>query len=432
MRALEMPKSTDEALLGSLQRAAFEYFLAEQNPANGLIADNSREGSPSSIAVVGFALSVYPIAVERGWLARVDAVARSLAALRFFRDSDQSGSPEATGHKGFYYHFLDLRTGKRVWLSELSMVDTALLIAGALTASVYFTAKTPEESELRDLADMLYRRIDWRWAQNGGATLKQGWKPECGFLHYGWEGYNEGILLYVLATGSPTHPLRGACYEAWTATYQWENLYGHDFLYGGPLFVHQFSHAWIDFRGIRDRFMREKRCDYFENSRRATLVQREYAQRNPGEFAGYDEHCWGLSACDGPSDDLPDVIGEPRRLLGYAARGVPYGPDDGTIAPWAPIASLPFTPEIALDAARTMQARYPEMLSESRYASGLNPGLATADDRRWVSLGHFGLDQGIVVMMIENHRTGMIWRLMRECPCIRAGLRKAGFRGGWL
>jgi len=432
MRAIEVREPSDEALLGSLQRAAFDYFLSARNPANGLIADNSREGSPSSIAVVGLALSVYPIAVERGWLARTDAVARSLAALRFFGDSDQSGSPEATGYNGFYYHFLDLRTGKRVWLSELSMVDTALLIAGALTASMYFTAKTREESELRELADMLYRRIDWKWAQDGGATLKQGWKPECGFLHYGWEGYNEGILLYVLAIGSPTHPLTGTCYEAWTATYQWENLYGHDFLYGGPLFFHQYSHAWIDFRGIRDRFMREKRCDYFENSRRATLVQREYAQRNPGEFAGYDEHCWGFTACDGPSDDLPDVIGERRRLFGYAARGVPYGPDDGTIAPWAPLASLPFTPEIALDAARSMESRYPEMLLGSRYASGFNPGLATAEDRSWVSRGHFGLDQGIVVMMIENYRTEMIWRLMRACPCIRAGLRKAGFRGGWL
>ena len=282
MRALEMPKSTDEALLGSLQRAAFEYFLAEQNPANGLIADNSREGSPSSIAVVGFALSVYPIAVERGWLARADAVARSLAALRFFRDSDQSGSPEATGHKGFYYHFLDLRTGKRVWLSELSMVDTALLIAGALTASMYFTANTPEESELRDLADMLYRRIDWRWAQDGGATIEAGLEARVRLsaLRLGRLQRRRSFST-CSRLGSPTHPLRGDCYEAWTATYQWENLYGHDFLYGGPLFVHQFSHAWIDFRGIRDRFMREKRCDYFENSRRATLVQREYAQRNP-------------------------------------------------------------------------------------------------------------------------------------------------------
>ena len=429
---VEVSEPTDEALLDGLQRAAFGYFLKAVNPANGLIADNSRPNSPVSIAVVGFALSSYVVAAERGWLARADGVERSLAALRFFRDSDQSGSPEATGYKGFYYHFLDLHTGARVWRSELSMIDTALLIAGALTASMYFDGDIPDEIELRELVDMLFRRIDWRWAQDGGATLRQGWKPECGFLHYGWEGYNEAIVLYVLALGSPTHPLKGDGYHAWTATYQWENLYGHDFLYGGPLFVHQYSHAWIDFRGIRDRFMREKRCDYFENSRRATLVQREYAQRNPSEFAGYDEHCWGLTACDGPSDELPDVTGEPRRFFGYAARGVPYGPDDGTVAGWASLASLPFAPEIALDAARNMHRRYPEMLSESRYASGFNPSLATADHRAWVSRGHFGLDQGILVMMIENHCSGLIWRLMRACPYMRAGLRHAGFRGGWL
>jgi len=429
---IDVPEPTDETLLDGLQRAAFGYFLEATNPANGLIADNSRANSPVSIAVVGFALASYPVAVERGWLTRADAVERGLAALRFFRDSDQSGSPAATGYKGFYYHFLDFHTGVRVWRSELSMIDTALLIAGALASSMYFDADTRDEIELREIVDVLFRRIDWRWAQDGETTLRQGWKPECGFLHYGWEGYNEAIVLYVLALASPTHPLEGDCYHAWTATYQWENLYGYDFLYGGPLFVHQFSHAWIDFRGIKDRFMREKRCDYFENSRRATLVQREYAQRNPNEFAGYDEHCWGLTACDGPSDDLPDVTGEPRRLFGYAARGVPYGPDDGTLAGWASIASLPFAPEIALDAARSMQLRYPDMLCESRYASSFNPSLASARNRAWVSAGHFGLDQGIVVMMIENHRTGLIWRLMRDCPYVGVGLRRAGFRGGWL
>jgi hypothetical protein len=428
----DVPASEDETLLGRLQRAAFGYFLEAVNPMTGLIADTSREDSPSSIAVVGFALSAYAVAVERGWMERPDAVKRCLSVLRFFRDSDQSGSPEATGYKGFYYHFLDLHTGARVWRSELSMVDTALLIAGALTASMYFTSDTPEETELRELVETLYLRVDWQWSQGGAATIRQGWKPECGFLHYGWEGYNEATILYVLAMGSPTHALTGDCYEAWTATYQWENLYGYDFLYAGPLFVHQFAHAWIDFRGIRDRFMREKRCDYFENSRRATLVQRAYAQRNPNEFAGYDEHCWGLTACDGPSDELPNVTGEARRLFGYTARGVPYGPDDGTLAGWASLASLPFTPEVALDAVRNMQRRHPEMQSESRYASSFNPNLASAGHGAWVSLGNFGLDQGIVVMMIENYRTGLIWRLMRDCRYVRAGLRRAGFRGGWL
>jgi len=381
--------------------------------------------------VVGFALASYPVGVERGWIERAEAARRSLAALRFFRDSDQGG-PEATGHRGFYYHFLDPHTGTRVWRSELSMVDTAFLIAGALLASRYFSADTADELELRDLVDLLYRRIDWHWAQDGGATIRQGWKPECGFLHYGWEGYNEAILLYALALGSPRHPITPDCFRAWTATYQWENLYGHDLLYAGPLFVHQFSHAWIDFRGIRDRFMREKRSDYFENSRRATYVQREYAERNPRACAGYDEHCWGLSACDGPSDEVAEVDGEPRRLFGYAARGVPYGPDDGTVAGWASLASLPFAPEIVLPSVRAMIERYPEALTDEQIASSFNPSLATADRPVWVSPGHFGLDQGIVTMMIENHRTGLPWRLMRDCPPLVTGLRRAGFRGGWL
>ena len=422
----------DEALLDRLQRAAFGYFRQALNPANGLIADTSRENSPCSIAVVGFALSAYPVAVERGWMARADAVERSLATLRFFHDSDQSGSPEASGYKGFYYHFLDIHTGAREWRSELSMVDTALLIAGALTAARYFTANTADEIQLRELVDVLYRRIDWHWAQDGEATIRQGWKPECGFLRYGWDGYNEAIVLYVLALASPTHPIEGDRYEAWTATYQWENLYGYEFLYAGPLFVHQFSHAWIDFRGIQDRFMREKRCDYFENSRRATEVQREYARRNPRRFAGYDENCWGLTACDGPSNQLTELANERRRLFGYAARGVPYGPDDGTLSGWAALASLPFAPEIALCAVRNMLHRYPEMLSAERYTSSFNPTLASADRGAWVSAGHFGLDQGIVVMMIENHRTQLIWRLMRDCPYVGIGLRRAGFRGGWL
>ncbi len=422
----------DEALLDQLQRDAFGYFLQKVNPLNGLVADNSRDNSPVSIAVVGFALSAYAVAVERGWMERAAAVQRSLAALRFFRDSDQSGSPAATGFKGFYYHFLDIHTGVRVWRSELSMVDTALLIAGALTAGRYFTAESTDETELRELVDLLYRRIDWRWAQDDGDTIRQGWKPECGFLHYGWEGYSEAILLYVLAMGSPTHPIVGDCYKAWTLTYQWENLYDHDYLYAGPLFVHQFSHAWIDFRGIADGFMCEKHSDYFENSRRAVYIQREYAKRNPHEFTGYDENCWGLTACDGPSDEQPDVSNETRRLFGYAARGVPYGPDDGTLSAACVLASLPFAPELVLPALRNLIARYPEMFSEGRFSSGFNPTLTDANGRAWVSAGHYGLDQGIALMMIENHRTQRIWQLIRDCPYIRNGLHAAGFRGGWI
>ena len=426
----------DEAMLDGLQRAAFDYFPQHTNPNNGLVADTTRAGSPSSIAVVGFALSAYPVAVERGWMERDVAVQRCLAALRFFWTSDQSGDADASGHRGFYFHFLDMRSGARMWQSELSLIDTALLLAGMLTAAAYFKAETKAEIELRELAEALYRRVDWRWAQRDGSCVVHGWKPECGFLNYGWEGYSEAILLYVLGLGSPTHALTADSFEAWTVTYQWENLYGHEFLYAGPLFIHQFSHAWIDFRGIRDRFMREKRCDYFENSRRAAYVQREYAIRNPHSFKGYAQDCWGLSAGEGPSAPPRLVAGRRQAFYGYAARGAPYGPDDGTIAASATLATLVFAPEIALPAVRTLYAQLPRSQGNGKggalRASGFNATVEEGGRYGWLSEGEFGLDQGLIVLLIENYRSGLLWRLSRGCAYVQTGLRRAGFRGGWL
>jgi hypothetical protein len=404
----------DEALLDQLQRAAFDYFLERTRPKTGLVADTTREGSPASIAVSGFGLSTYPVAVERGWLTRPEAARRVLVALRFFAESVQSDAADATGFKGFYYHFLDLETGRRTWKCELSLIDTTLLLAGVLTVSVYFAGDAPAEVEIRSLAEMLLSRVDWAWATNGQSTIMHGWKPECGFLHYGWEGYSEATILYVLALASTTHPLPQGAYAAWTTTYQWENLYDCDWLFAGPLFIHLFSHAWIDFRGIRDAFMREKSSDYFENSQRAVDLQRAYAKRNPREFVGYGGDCWGISAGDGPPP------------LGYCARAIPFGPDDGTLSPPAVVGSLPFAPVSVLRAVRHWLATYPAVIHDYKLRSGFNP------TREWVSEGLFGLDQGLIVLMIENHRTGLIWNLMRRCPQVVAGLRAAGFNGGWL
>jgi hypothetical protein len=428
----ESPAEPDDDLLDRFQRAAFGYFVEQFNPQNGLVADTSRSGAPASIAVVGFALSCYPVGVERGWMTRSDAVARTLVTLRFFCDSRQSEQPDATGYKGFYYHFLDMKTGRRVWRSELSLIDTTLLLAGVLTASVYFDADSSEEAEIRERADAFYRRIDWRWALGGAPTARQGWKPESGFLHYGWDGYDEATILYVLGLASPSHPLPGDSFAAWTATYQWENIYGYEFLYAGPLFIHQSSHAWIDFDGIRDRFMREKDSDYFANSRRAVYVQREYARRNPYGFNGYDKDCWGLTASDGPGLGSSKIDGRDRYFLGYAARGVPYGPDDGTIGPCAALASLPFAPELAMRALRHFRARYPGVFRDGRMLGGFNPTLPGDGPEGWVSRDCFGLDQGILVLMIENYRSRLIWNLTRRCPHIRRGLHRAGFTGGWL
>ena len=423
---------SDDELIDRFQRAAFGYFLDQYNPENGLVADTSRPGAPASIAVVGFALSCYLVGVERGWMSRAEAAQRTLMALRFFCGSRQDEQPDATGFRGFYYHFLDMQTGARVWQSELSLIDTTLLLAGVLSAGVYYDEDTLGEAEIRDRAEQIYRRIDWGWARGGQATARQGWKPESGFLHYGWDGYDEATILYVLGLASPTHPLPEDSYVSWTATYQWENIYDYEYLYAGPLFVHQFSHAWIDFADIRDSFMREKASDYFESSQRATLVHREYARRNPHDFEGYGQDCWGLTANDGPGFKTLRIDGRERRFMGYAARGAPFGSDDGTIGPCAAVASIPFTPELSVAALRHLCARYPDMIQASRLPSAFNPTAPGPAPSGWVSEGYFGLDQGILVLMIENYRSGLIWRLMKRCPYIGDGLRRAGFSGGWL
>src|SRR3984893_7028004 len=343
-------KPTVDAELEALQHDTFRYFLHETSPHNGLVRDKTASDWPASIAATGLALAGYPVVVERGFITRATAMEQLLATLPFFWPIPQGSEPDATGYHGFYYHFLDMQTGRRAWNCELSTVDSTILLAGALTAAVYFDADTTEEKEIRTLADALYGRADWSWAQNGGMTVTHGWKPESGFLEWRWQVYDEALVLYILGLGSPTHPLPEESYAAWASTYEWKSSYGYDYLYAGPLFTHQISHVWIDFRGIRDAFMRDKDLDYFENSRRATYVQQRYAIDNPFKFAGYSKDCWGITASDGPGPDSIKVKGIERQFFDYLARGVPYGPDDGTIGPWAVVASLPFAPEIVLPA----------------------------------------------------------------------------------
>jgi hypothetical protein len=428
-------KTNVEDELEILQRESFSYFVHEANPANGLVIDKTASDWPASIAATGFALAAYPVGIERGFMSRAAARERTLTTLRFFWNSPHGPEPDATGYQGFYYHFLNMQTGRRAWQCELSTVDTVLLLAGVLTAGRYFDADTADEHEIRTLADALYRRTNWPWAQNQGTTLTHGWKPESGFLKYRWEGYDEALLLYILALGSPTYPLCDSSYAAWASTYQWKHCYGYDYLYAGSLFTHQQSHIWIDFRGIQDAFMRGKGIDYFENSRRATYAQQQYAIANPLKFRGYGESCWGITASDGPGPDTIKVDGIERQFFGYLARGAPYGPDDGTIAPWAVIASLPFAPEIVLPTV--------DYFINHAELKGVNPyGFkdtfnATHPDRSnnargWVSPWHYGLSQGPITLMIANYRSSLLWRLMRNCPCIVTGLRRAGFTGGWL
>jgi hypothetical protein len=426
------PRSFTDADLARLQKNTFRYFWEETNPQNGLIADNTLPGNvPASIAGVGLTLASYCVGVERSWVTRGDAARRVLTTLRFFRSAPHSDAPDATGYRGFYYHFLDVASGRRVWRCELSTMDTAILIAGALTAAAYFDKATRTETEIRQLADELSRRVDWQWALNGGAAVSHGWRPENGFIRYRWQGYNEALLLYVLGLGAPEHPLPAESYAAWTSTYRWKKIYGVELLHGSALFMHQLSHLWLDLRGIQDAFMREKGIDYFENSRRAVLVQQLYAMRNPKRFMGYGEHGWGITASNGPGPATRRIKGSTRRFLGYAARGVPYGPDDGTLAPWVVAAALPFAPDLVRTTLRSFQTAY---RTENKYGlvCSINPTFPARSRRGWISRNHFALDQGPVVLMIENFRSGLIWQLMRECPPVVRGLTRAGFSGGWL
>jgi len=418
--------------LDRIQRAAFGYFLEHVNPLNGLVADTSRVAAPASIAVVGFALTCYPIGVERGWMSRTEAASLTLTTLEFFWASKQNREPLATGYKGFFYHFLDMLTGQRVWQSELSTIDTTLLLAGMLVAGVYFDQDNETETEIRILAEALYHRVDWLWVCKDAMPPRLGWKPNSGFLRHRWTGYDEATLLYVLGLASPTSPLPSDIYATRTAGYHWKSVHGYDYLYAGQLFIHQFSHVWIDFDGIPDRFMHERGSDYFQNSRHAAYVQREYARQNPHEFAGYGDDFWALTAGDGPGLLKRSIEGKRRRFFGYAARGAPFGPDDGTIDPCAVIGSLPFAPEISLSALQHLLVRYPAIASRARLPSGFNPTFPTKDSGGWMCEVDSGLDLGIVVTMIENHRSGFIWRLMRNCPHVATGLRRAGFKGGWL
>lgn len=423
-----------QALLRSLQEESFAYFVHQANPANGLIRDKTDDSAPASIAAVGMALTLYPIGVERGFMARRDALAITLTTLRFFADSEQGTGAEATGYKGFYYHFLDMQTGRRVWNCELSSIDTALLMAGVLTAAQYFDGDDDDERTVREVADMLYRRVDWQWMLAGAPLLSHGYKPRAGFLKWRWEGYSEALILYLLALGSPTFPIGADSYAAQAASYEWKTEYGIDYLYAGPLFIHQMSHLWVDFRGLRDDFMRDHDSDYFENSRRATHVQQQYAIHNPNDFAHYSALCWGFTASDGPGDKVVKIDGVERHFYNYAARGAPYGPDDGTVAPWVAAASLPFAPDIVLPTIEFFHKLPLCEVDPYGFKASFSAAYKTPDMDHpgWVSPYHFGINEGPTVIMIDNHLHDFTWKLMRSNPYLRDGLTRAGFRGGWL
>ena len=431
------PQDSDGEMLGVLQQKTFSYFLKEDNDKTGLIADKTQPGSPASIAATGLGISCYVAGIERGFITREEAIKRTLTVLKFLHTSHQGTENDATGYKGFYYHFLDMKTGKRTWESELSTIDTAILLSGILTARYYFTGENKSEIEIRRYADELYARVDWQWALNGKDTISHGWKPESGFLKYRWNmKYSEAHLIYILALGSPTFPINPSGYKKWTSTFELKKLYDIECIYAGPLFIHQMSQIWLDFNGINDDLNREIGIDYFENSGRATQIQQQYAMENPLGFSHYGENAWGFTASDGPGPATRKVDGVKRKFYEYKARGAPFGPDDGTISPWAVVSSLPFLPDVVLSTMRHAITKLPDYENSHDYGFDACYNttflLDNTKSKNWVSEWQFGLDQGSLILMIENYKSGLIWEIIKRCPHINNGLQRAGFRGGWL
>jgi len=434
------------AFLDTVQARTFDFFWETTNPANGLVPDRWPDPPFASIAAVGFGLTAYPIGVERGRVTRAEAADRTLATLRFFHDAPQGPAASAvTGHRGFFYHFLDMSTGHRFQQVELSTIDTALLMAGVLTVQQYFHGDDPVETEIRELADSLFLAVEWDWASPRPPLVSLGWHPETGFLPHDWRGYNEAMLLYLLALGSTTHPIPELAWAEWTTSYQFGEYYGQVHVNFAPLFGHQYSHAWIDFRGISDAYMAARGLDYFENSRRATYAQQAYAVDNPNQWNGYSEGLWGLTASDGPGSFQHTVNSRQRTFHGYWARGAAMDAvrDDGTIAPTAAGGSVPFAPEIAIPALAEMRQRFgTHLFQQYGFVDAFNLSLNQAGAPTthggivpgvgWFDRDYLGIDQGPILIMIENHRTGLVWELMRESPYIVRGLCRAGFTGGWL
>lgn len=415
-------QETTEAILDSLQYGAYRYAWDQASATSGLIRDRSQVGSPCSIAAQGFGITAICIAVDHGWVSRADAAARVLLGLQTLWNAPQgSAASGISGYNGLYYHFLDLTTGLRVWDSELSTIDTALLLAGILDAKQFFDGPAANEVQIRALADQIYQRVDWTFMQTCASCcplIWMGWKPGTGFSGFGaWTRYSEAMILYLLAIGSPTHPIPGCAWSTWTAFYNsWETHYGFTHLRFAPLFGHQYTHCWVDFRIYNDPYMSAKGITYFENSRRATYAQRAYCIANPSGRVGYSANLWGLTA----SDDPP-----PAPL--YLAHGAPPAENDnGTITPTAAISSIAFAPEIVIPVIENLWTNYKTQLWGPY---GFRDAFNLTVNPVWYGADVLGIDQGPITIMIENYRTGRVWnRFMRNAD-VQAALQRAGFTG---
>lgn len=390
----------DDAMLDELERASFLYFYEQTNPVTGLVRDRAAaDGSPTegkaSISASGFALTSWAIATHRGWVERSVALERVRLMLRFLAD-------KAPRHHGFFYHFMEMDTGARAWKCELSSIDTGLFMAGAIIAREYF-----EDPEITELVNRIYREIDWKWFLNGGNTVAMGWHDESGFSRFRWGIYSEHTMMSILGLGAPEHALPPDYWRAWkrlpTGTYA-----GYNFIQGPPLFIHQFAHAYVDFRNRRDAY-----ADYYRNSVLATLAQRQFSIDLRAEFPSWGERLWGVTASD--SENGYKAWGGPPRTAEFNSL-------DGTIVPCATIGSIPFAPYETLMVLRHIRTVYGDR-TWKRYGlvDAFNP------ETGWVNRDVIGIDVGISILQAENARSGFVWALFMQAPEVKRALHQAGF-----
>lgn len=408
---------SDAAFMDYLQQANFDFFWYNANPTNGLIPDRSANGapySPCSIASVGFGLTAIGIAIDHGWITRSQGAARVMTTLNTFWNGPQgTNTTGEIGYNGWFYHFLDMNTATRSGSSELSSIDTALLLGGILYSKQYFNGTNATETGIQTTASGIFNRVNWLWFAPdvpGTNGVRMGWLPGSGFSTYGdWIGYDEGMMIYLLGMGASNNPLPAGCWNYWTSQYDWATYFNESFVIFPPLFGHEYSHCWIDFRHVGDAYMNAENSTYFENSHRAALAQQAYCIDNPLGWTGYSADIWGLTACDDPS--------------GYAAHGAPPAEDDnGTIAPTAPGGAMAFAPEISLPALEYMY-------SAGRLKIWTAWGFTDAFNfsANWYDTWEIGIDQGPIVIMCENYRNQSIWQLFMQNPEIQRGLQAAGF-----
>jgi hypothetical protein len=387
----------DDQFLDDLERSSFLFFWEQANPQTGLIKDRCNvrindTGVVASIASTGFGLTAICIAEKRGYISYQDARLRVIATLVFLWR-------KLPTHRGFFYHFANINTGERIWDSEVSSVDTALLLCGILTCRQHF-----QDRDIVNLARAIFDRVDWTWLSEDTTLLPHGWTPELGFLPYKWDYYSELMMIYLLGMGSSSHPLRPEAWLAWKRiTFEYDGLrYIGSF---APLFVHQYSQAWFDFRRKRDKY-----ADYFQNSATATEVHRRFCVELSRNFPDYSDDLWGITASD--SDKGYVIWGGPPAM----------GPIDGTVVPAAPGGSLPFLPEATMRVLKNIRSRYPQAWSRYGFVDAFNPL------KKWYDTDIVGIDTGITMLMAENARTAFVWETFMKNPEAQRGMANAGFK----